>query len=122
MDTDIRVRTGRFRLTRGAEPVAATPVSPDLLVLPTDPADAESTITQRNIHRIEAGSPYSELVRQAAFIVQLWTTEGSQFAGLVEDVDTGKQVKFLREQELLDFLRERFRPDTAEQRTKGRNG
>ena len=76
-----------------------------------DPVDAESTLTQRNLHRIGAGSPYSELVRQAAFIVQLWTTEGSQFTGLVEDVDTGKQVKFLREQELLDFLRERFHPD-----------
>jgi hypothetical protein len=76
-----------------------------------DPANAESTLRQRNIHGIKAGSPYSELVRQAAFIVQLWTTEGSQFAGLVEDVGTGKQVKFLCEQELLDFLRERFHPD-----------
>ena len=63
---------------------------------------------QRNIHHLEAGSPYSELVRQSAFVVQLWTTGGSQFTGLVEDVDTGKQVKFLCEQELLDFLRQRF--------------
>jgi hypothetical protein len=75
-------------------------------VLPT--ADAETTLTQRNIHRFEAGRPYSKLVRQTAFVVQLWTTEGSQFAGLVEDVDTGKQIKFLCEQALLDFLRERF--------------
>jgi len=85
-----------------------------------DPVDAESTLTQRNIHRIGAGSPYSELVRQAAFIVQLWTAEGSQFTGLVEDVDTGKQVKFLREQELLDFLRERFHPDAqSDERKEG---
>jgi hypothetical protein len=61
-------------------------------------------------------------VRQAAFIVQLRTTEGSQFAGLVEDVDTGKQVKFLSEQQLLDFLRERFYPDAAERSARERNG
>ena len=32
----------------------------------------------------------------------------SQLEGVVEEVDTGKQAKFLSDHELIEFLRERF--------------
>ena len=32
----------------------------------------------------------------------------SQLEGIVEEVDTGKQAKFLSDHELIEFLRERF--------------
>ena len=32
----------------------------------------------------------------------------SQLEGVVEEVDTGKQAKFLSDRELIEFLRERF--------------
>jgi len=43
----------------------------------------------------------------------------SQLEGIVEEVDTGKQAKFLSDGELIKFLRERFadtvqRPQTNE--------
>jgi hypothetical protein len=46
---------------------------------------------------------------RGAFVVQVRkVTEGSQLEGVVEEVDTGKQAKFLSEEELIEFLRERF--------------
>ena len=46
---------------------------------------------------------------RGAFVVQLrHVTEGSRLEGIVEEVDTGKQAKFLSESELIRFLRERF--------------
>jgi hypothetical protein len=46
---------------------------------------------------------------RGAFVVQLRkVTQGSQLEGVVEEVDTGKQTKFLSENELIEFLRERF--------------
>ena len=32
----------------------------------------------------------------------------SQLEGVVEEVDTGKQAKFLSDRELIEFLRQRF--------------
>jgi hypothetical protein len=46
---------------------------------------------------------------RGAFVVQLRkAAESGQFEGSVEEVDSGKQAKFLSEKELLGFLRERF--------------
>ena len=51
---------------------------------------------------------------RGAFVVQLRkVTPGSHLGGgnlegVVEEVDTGKQAKFLSENELIKFLRERF--------------
>ena len=46
---------------------------------------------------------------RGAFVVQLRNvTQDSQFEGVVEEVDTGKQARFLSEDELIEFLRERF--------------
>ena len=46
---------------------------------------------------------------RGAFVVQLrYAAQGSQLEGIVEEVDTGKQAKFLSENELIEFLRERF--------------
>ena len=45
---------------------------------------------------------------RGAFVVQLRKTQGSQLEGLVEEVDTGQQAKFLSENELIEFLRQRF--------------
>jgi hypothetical protein len=46
---------------------------------------------------------------RGAFVVQVRkVTEGSRLEGVVEEVDTGKQAKFLSEEELIEFLRERF--------------
>ena len=46
---------------------------------------------------------------RGAFVVQVRkVTEGSQLEGVVEEVDTGKHAKFLSEEELIEFLRERF--------------
>ena len=35
-------------------------------------------------------------------------THGSQLEGVVEEVDTGTQFKFSSENELIEFLRQRF--------------
>jgi hypothetical protein len=46
---------------------------------------------------------------RGAFVVQLRkAAQGSQLEGSVEEVDTGKQAKFRSENELIEFLRERF--------------
>jgi len=46
---------------------------------------------------------------RGAFVVQLWkVTPGSQLEGVVEEVDTGKQARFLSENELILFLRGHF--------------
>jgi hypothetical protein len=46
---------------------------------------------------------------QDAFVVRLSrATDGSRLAGSVEEVDTGKQARFVTENELIEFLRERF--------------
>ena len=59
--------------------------------------------------RKRARSPYSELVVRGAFVVQLRKiTQGGQLEGMVEEVDTGTQAKFLSENDLIEFLRERF--------------
>jgi hypothetical protein len=46
---------------------------------------------------------------RGAFVVQLKKiTLGSELEGTVEEVDTGRQTKFLSENELIAFLRENF--------------
>jgi hypothetical protein len=46
---------------------------------------------------------------RGAFLVQLRkVNQGSQLEGVAEEVDTGKQAKFLSENELIEFLRERI--------------
>jgi hypothetical protein len=46
---------------------------------------------------------------RGGFVVQLRKiAPDSQLEGVVEEVDTGKQAKFLSERELIEFLRERF--------------
>ena len=46
---------------------------------------------------------------RGAFVVQLRSvTQGRQLEGVVEEVDTGKQAKFLSANELIEFLQERF--------------
>jgi hypothetical protein len=46
---------------------------------------------------------------QGAFVVQVKkVTRGSQLAGVVEEVDTGEQARFHSENDLIEFLRERF--------------
>jgi hypothetical protein len=61
---------------------------------------------------------------RGAFVVQLRkVTEGSsQFEGVVEEVNTGIQTKFLSENELIEFLRERFgHTQQSEKYKKGTN-
>jgi hypothetical protein len=46
---------------------------------------------------------------RGGFVVQLRKiAPDSQLEGVVEEVDTGKQAKFLSDRELIEFLRERF--------------
>jgi hypothetical protein len=46
---------------------------------------------------------------RGAFVVQLRKVpQGSQLQGVVEEVDTGTQARFLSENELIEFLRQRF--------------
>jgi hypothetical protein len=46
---------------------------------------------------------------RGGFVVQLRKiAPDSQLEGVVEEVDTGKQAKFLSDHELIEFLRERF--------------
>ena len=59
---------------------------------------------------------------RGAFVVQLRkATPGSQLEGLVEEVDTGKQAKFLSENELIGFLRECFAETQQNDTKRGRN-
>jgi hypothetical protein len=59
---------------------------------------------------------------QGAFVVRLSKmTEGSRLAGLVEEVDTGKQARFVSESELIGFLRERFTQTLQSRQKEGKN-
>jgi hypothetical protein len=62
---------------------------------------------------------------RGAFVVQLRkVVQGSHLEGSVEEVDTGKQAKFLSENELIGFLRERFaqrQRDQQEEETNDRH-
>ena len=59
---------------------------------------------------------------RGAFVVQLRkVTRGSELEGTVEEVDTGMQVKFLSENELIAFLREYFAQTRQSDRDQGRN-
>ncbi len=58
---------------------------------------------------------------RGAFVVQLRTiTRGSELEGTVEEVDTGRQARFLSENELIAFLRENCAP--KRQNDKGKEG
>jgi hypothetical protein len=55
---------------------------------------------------------------RGAFVVQLRkVTGGNQMEGVVEEIDTGKQAKFLSENELIEFLRACFHQTQLEQPT-----
>jgi hypothetical protein len=60
---------------------------------------------------------------RGAFVVQLCKlTQSSQLEGVVEEVDTGKQAKFLSENELIEFFRECFaNAQQSDQHKKGTN-
>jgi hypothetical protein len=60
---------------------------------------------------------------QDAFVVRLSkATDGSRLVGSVEEVDTGKQARFVTENELIEFLQERFAQAAQGRRQKeGRN-
>lgn len=65
---------------------------------------------------------------RGAFVVQLRKiTSGSHLEsrpleGVVEEVDTGKQAKFLSENELIEFLRERLAyTDRSSEHVQGTN-
>jgi len=45
---------------------------------------------------------------RGAFVVQLSKITGEQLQGSVEEVDSGKQARFVSENELIAFLRDRF--------------
>jgi hypothetical protein len=49
------------------------------------------------------------MIVRGAFVVQLRkSAPGRAFEGMVEEVDTGQQARFLSDGELIDFLRKRF--------------
>jgi hypothetical protein len=51
---------------------------------------------------------YAGLVMKGAFVLQMVTDAGAEdrpFAGWIEEVDTGVELKFRSADELLDFLR-----------------
>jgi len=60
---------------------------------------------------------------QGAFVVRLSkASESSRLAGSVEEVDTGKQARFLTETELIAFLRDRFAQTLqSREQKRGRN-
>jgi hypothetical protein len=60
---------------------------------------------------------------QGAFVVRLSkASEGSRLTGSVEEVDTGKQARFLTETELIAFLRDRFAQTLqSREQKRGRN-
>lgn len=60
---------------------------------------------------------------RGAFVVQVRSvTEGKILEGVVEEVDTGKQAKFLSANELIEFLRDRFaHTDRSGQHEEGKN-
>jgi hypothetical protein len=60
---------------------------------------------------------------RGAYVVQLRkVTHGNQLEGIVEEVDTGTQAKFLSEDELIEFLRHRFaQTQQSDDRKEGTN-
>jgi hypothetical protein len=54
------------------------------------------------------GCGYSGFVMQGAYVVQLrMESPEDRLSGRVEEVDTGRMVRFQSEEELLEFLRRR---------------
>jgi hypothetical protein len=59
---------------------------------------------------------------RGAFVVQLrGATHDGRLEGVVEEVDTGQQAKFLSEHELVEFLRQRFAQTQQRDERKGSN-
>ena len=90
-------------------PIFAAAVVRNRIRLPTatkNPRELDGISTGRG-----ANKPYSELTMRRAFVVQFRKASqcmGGQMEGLVEEVDTGNQRHFRSEDELIEFLRERF--------------
>jgi len=56
----------------------------------------------------QGGGGYSGFVMQGAYVVQLrMESPEDKLSGRVEEVDTGRVVRFQSEEELLEFLRRR---------------
>ena len=54
------------------------------------------------------GERYPDFVMQGAYVVQLrMESPEDRLSGRVEEVDTGRMVRFQSEEELLEFLRDR---------------
>ena len=54
------------------------------------------------------GERYPDFVMQGAYVVQLrMESPEDKLSGRVEEVDTGRMVRFQSEEELLEFLRDR---------------
>ena len=99
---------------------------PPLFSVCNAPAGFSSTQTRHNLHEkstcARARRPYSELAMRGAFVVQFRElTQAGQLEGVVEEVDTGKQAKFISENELIEFLRECFAETQQNDPKKGRN-
>jgi hypothetical protein len=90
-------------------PIFADAVVRNRIRLPTatkNPRELDGISTGRG-----ANKPYSELTMRGAFVAQFRKASqcmGGQMEGLVEEVDTGNQRDFRSEDELIEFLRERF--------------
>ena len=104
-----------------------SPIFVDCVVKTNQGGKTTRRQTLRELHefstRFNGKKPYSELVMRGAFVVQLRkVTQGSQLEGVVEEVDTGKQARFLSESELIAFLREHFaQTRQSDQDKKGTN-
>jgi len=65
---------------------------------------------------------YSEFVMRGAFVVQLSGDSQpaqTQFEGWVEEVDSGKQLRFRSTDELLAFISQRMQAASERQETRG---
>ena len=73
--------------------------------------DEDFTGTPRNLHDPVYEGSYSEIAVRGAFVVQLRTVGSGRTGNLdgsVEEVDSGKELRFHSADELLVFLRECF--------------
>jgi hypothetical protein len=60
---------------------------------------------------------------RGAFVVRLReSAHGNRFEGSVEEVDSGKEARFVSANELIEFLRERIAQIAVEPPKEGRNG
>jgi hypothetical protein len=76
------------------------------------------TETPRALHRKNGPPPYAGLVMQGAFLVRFGAhrqQDHEELAGRVEEVDSGRSLRFRSGDELLEFLRNRQQDVVTEQ-------